>query len=163
MTTAVPALGFMGSCLSRSWYKIDPHRSRYFPLGLPTLGAGDHAVRRVNSVSRFTRFSKLSNRTSPCSKRSIRGIRLHRLWRRSRATDYFNWQHGMPREHRSVTDDRNVLLARSRLLCRVVGPVLARNFRDARHSSNRRHDPNRGPESALVVISEGELSRSFPG
>src|SRR5882762_11117744 len=84
--------------------KIDLHRARYFPLGLPTLGEGDHVVRRVNSVSPFTRSSKLSNRTSPCNKRSIRGIRLHRLWRKSRATDYFSWRNGMPREHRSKTD-----------------------------------------------------------
>ena len=41
--------------------KIDRHRARHFPLGLPTPGAGDHVVRRVNSVSRCTRSSKLSN------------------------------------------------------------------------------------------------------
>jgi len=45
----------------------------------------------VNSVSRCTRSSKLSNLTSPSNKRYIRGIRLHKLWRKSRATDYFNW------------------------------------------------------------------------
>jgi hypothetical protein len=59
--------------------KLTPHRARYFPLGLPTLGVGDPVVPRVNSVSRSTRSSKLSNRKSPCSKRSIRGIRLHKL------------------------------------------------------------------------------------
>src|SRR2546427_5323473 len=32
----------MGNCLSSPGTKIDPHRARYFPLGLPTLGAGDH-------------------------------------------------------------------------------------------------------------------------
>jgi hypothetical protein len=84
--------------------KIYLHRARYFPLGLPTLDARDHVVRRVNSVSRFTRSSRLSNRTSPCSKRSIRGIRLHKLLRKSRATDHFNWRDGVPREHRSKTD-----------------------------------------------------------
>ena len=70
-------------------------------IELVTLGAGDHVVLRVNSVSRFTRSSKLSSRTSPCSKRSIRGIRLHKLLRKSRATDYFNWRNGVPGEHRS--------------------------------------------------------------
>jgi hypothetical protein len=75
-----------------------------FPLGLPTLAAQDHVVRRVNSVSRFTRSSKLSNRTSPFGKRSIRGIRLHTLLRKSHATDFFNWQNGIPRERRSETD-----------------------------------------------------------
>ncbi len=70
-------------------------------IELVTLGAGDHVVLRVNSVSRFTRSSKISNRNSPCSKRSIRGIRLHKLLRKSRATDYFNWRNGVPREHRS--------------------------------------------------------------
>jgi hypothetical protein len=84
--------------------KIDSHRARYFPLGLPTLAAQDHVVRRVSSVSRFTRSSKLSNRTSPSSKRSIRGIRLQKPLRKSHATGYFNWRNGSPREHRSKTD-----------------------------------------------------------
>jgi len=84
--------------------EIDPHRVRYFLLGLPTLGAEDHVVRRVNSVSRFTRSRKLSNRSSPCGKRSIRGIRLHVLWRKSRATDHFNCRNGVPREHCFKTD-----------------------------------------------------------
>jgi hypothetical protein len=113
--------------------KIDPHRARYFPLGLPILGVGDRVVRRVNSVLHFTRSSKLSNRTSPCSKPSIRGIRLHKLWQKSRASDYFNWRNGIPREHRSKTD-RNVLSVRSRLRCRNGGPFLGHNFRIARHS-----------------------------
>src|ERR1700686_1274115 len=76
--------------------KIDSHRARYFPLGLPTLAAPDHVVRRVSSVSRFTRSSKLSNRTSHFSKRSIRGIRLHRLLRKSHAAGYFNWRKWHP-------------------------------------------------------------------
>src|SRR5215469_5178996 len=84
--------------------KIDSHRSRYFPLGLPTLGARDHVVRRVNSVLRFTRSSKLSNRNSRFSKRFIRGIRLQKLLRKTRAPDYINWRHGVPREHRSKVD-----------------------------------------------------------
>jgi len=76
--------------------KIDSHRARYFPLGLPTLGARGHIVRRVNLVSRFTRSSRPSNRTSPSSKRFIRGIRLHRLLQKSRAIDYSNWRNGVP-------------------------------------------------------------------
>jgi Transposase DDE domain len=84
--------------------KIDPHWARYFPLGLPTLGVRDHVVRRVNSVSRFTRSRKLSNRTSPYCKRFIRGMKLHMPWRKSRATDHFNWHNSVPREHRFKTD-----------------------------------------------------------
>ena len=70
---------------------------------LLTLGAKDHVVRRVNSVSHFTRTSKLSNRTSPCSKRSIRGIRLHGLLRknRNRPLQLAKWH---AREHRFKTD-----------------------------------------------------------
>ena len=98
--------------------KISPHRARYFPLGLPTLGAADQVLRPVNSVSRFTRSSKLSNRTSPLKKHCIRGIRLHKLWQRSRASDYSNWRNGMPCEHRSKAD-RNLRPIRSRVLCRV--------------------------------------------
>jgi hypothetical protein len=79
--------------------KIDSHRARYFPLGLPTLGARGHIVRRVNLVSRFTRSSRPSNRTSPSSKRFIRGIRLHRLLQKSRAIDYSNWRNGVPTKH----------------------------------------------------------------
>src|SRR5579871_2553635 len=84
--------------------KIDPHWARYFPLGLPTLGVRDHVVRRVNSVSRFTRSRKLSNRTSPYCKRFIRGMKLHMPWRKSRATDHFNWHNSVPREHHFKTD-----------------------------------------------------------
>jgi len=104
------------------------------PSGYPTLGAGDHVVRRVNSVSRFTRSSKLSNRTSPCSKRSIRGIRLHRLLRKSRATDYSNWRSGMPREHRSMTDLLEHGACQRPTSMPSRAPVLALNFRAARDS-----------------------------
>src|ERR1700747_1353187 len=41
--------------------KIDPHRARYFPLGLPTLGVEDHVVRPVNSVSRFAKSPGINN------------------------------------------------------------------------------------------------------
>jgi hypothetical protein len=102
--TRHPRLALWEIACHASGTEIDSHRARYFPLGLPTLGAGGHVVRRVNSVSRFTRSSRLSNRTSPSSKRSIRGIRLHRLLRKSRAIDYSNWRNGVPREHRSKTD-----------------------------------------------------------
>ncbi len=79
--------------------KTDAHRARYFPLGLHTLGVGDHVVRRVNSVSRFTKSSRQSNHTFPCSKHCIRGIRLHKLLRKGRATDYFNWCNEISREY----------------------------------------------------------------
>jgi hypothetical protein len=84
--------------------KIDQHWARDFPLGLRTLGTWDHVVRHANLVSRFTRSSKLSNHLSHYSKPFIRGIRLRVLWRKSRATDDFNWQNGVPREHRFKTD-----------------------------------------------------------
>ena len=124
--------------------KIDPHRARYFTLGLPILGVGDRVVRRVNSVLHFTRSSKLSNRTSPCSKLSIRGIRLHKLWQKSRASDYFNWRNGIPREHRSKTD-RNVLSVRSRLRCRDGVPVLGHNFRNRPSLGSNRWNGQIGP------------------
>jgi hypothetical protein len=76
-------------------------------------------------------IQELSNRTSPCGKRSIRGIRLHMLWRKSRATDHFNWRNGVPREHCFDTD-RIATAIRSRSQRRVVGPVLANNSRVAR-------------------------------
>ena len=66
--------------------KLLNHARGRFPLRRTTLGAGDHGVRTVNSVSLWTRYGKLSNRTFLCSKRCIRGIRLHRLLRKSRAT-----------------------------------------------------------------------------
>ena len=122
MKAAAPAPGFIGNCLSRFWRKIDPHRARYFPLGIPTRGARDHVARHVNSVSRFTRSSKLSNRTSPCSKRSVRGIRLHKLLRKGRASDYFKWQNGIPAEHRFRTARSEHLPVRGRLLCRAQSP-----------------------------------------
>jgi hypothetical protein len=105
--------------------------ARYFPLGLSPLGARDHVVRRVNSVSRFTRSSKRSNRTSPCSKRSIHGTRLHKLLLKSRATDYFNWRNGMPREI-TPRPTGNVLPFKSDFYAKWWA-FLARNFRVARY------------------------------
>jgi hypothetical protein len=128
--------------------KIDPHRARYFPLWLPTLGATDLVARRVNSISRFTRSSKLSNRASPCSKRSIRGIRLPRLLRKSRATDYFNWRNGIPREHRSKFDRLHVLPVGSRLVCQIVRSAVSSNFRVARHSGIIADTQERSPSVA---------------
>src|SRR5271165_5402518 len=104
MTTQFPRLALWEIACNAPGTKIDSHRARYFPLGLPVLGAGGHVVRRVNSVSRFTRSSRPSNRNSPCSKRSIHGIRLHRLLRKSPANDYLNWRNGVPREDPSKTD-----------------------------------------------------------
>jgi hypothetical protein len=98
---------------------------------LPTLGVGDLVVRRVNSVSRFTRSSKRSNRTSPCSKRSIHGTRLHKLLLKSRATDYFNWRNGMPREI-TPRPTGNVLPFKSDFYAKWWA-FLARNFRVARY------------------------------
>src|SRR5215831_21124684 len=92
MTTAVPRLALWEIACHAPGTKNDTRWARYFPLGLPTLGATDHVVRHVNSVSRFTTSSKPSNRNSPWSKRSIPGIRLHRPLRKSRAADYFNWR-----------------------------------------------------------------------
>jgi hypothetical protein len=66
--------------VNASGTEIDSHRARYFPLGLPTLGAGGHIVRRVNSVSRFTRSSRLSNRTSSFQQTDFRA----EPWPRSR-------------------------------------------------------------------------------
>jgi hypothetical protein len=96
----------------RGSLQIDPHRARYFPLGLLTPGAGDHVVRRVNLVLRFTRSSRLLNRTSPCRKHSIPRIRLQKLLWKTHATDYFNWRNGCLVNIGLKRTDRNVLPVR---------------------------------------------------
>src|SRR5580700_6986130 len=35
-------------------------------------------------------------RRNSVRKRSFRGIRLHKLWRKGRASDYFNWRKSIP-------------------------------------------------------------------
>ena len=69
--------------------KLLNHARVRFPLGRTTLGAGDHGVRSVNSVSRWTRYGKLSNRTFFAANAVSVEFRLHRLLRKTRATDYF--------------------------------------------------------------------------
>jgi hypothetical protein len=79
------------------------------PSGCPISAAGDHI-----GPSREFSFAlhKPSNRGSHCSKRSFRGIRLHELSRKGRATDYFNWENGVPYEHRRFRPSRPELLPR---------------------------------------------------
>ena len=71
--------------------EIDSHRARYFPLGLgPTLGAKDHVVRRVNSVSHFTRSSKLSNRHLSLQQTLYSWNDIAQALAEGPASDYFN-------------------------------------------------------------------------
>jgi hypothetical protein len=120
--------------LTNAAAKLVNHARGRFPLGRTTLGAGDHGVCAVNSVSRWTRYGRLSNRTFLCSKRFIRGIRLHRLLRKSRASDYFNWRNGTPSNHRSKTDRSEHAACQKRIAMPSRGRILERNVRVAGYS-----------------------------
>jgi hypothetical protein len=47
------------------------------------------------------------------------------LWRKSRATDHFNWQNGVPREHRFKTDRSE------RAACQKPTPMPSRGARSS--------------------------------
>jgi hypothetical protein len=74
--------------------KIDPRRTRYFPLRLSILGEADRLVRRGNSLSPFTRYKKLSNPKSRFRKRFTHEIRSRLLCQNGPGSDAFKWKSG---------------------------------------------------------------------
>src|SRR5260370_7329851 len=95
MTIAVPALGLWEIARRAAHTEGNPHRARYFPLGLPSLDQ-DYLVRGVNSVLPSIRSSTRSNRIFPCRKPSVRGVRLREPSPKSPAAGYFQIVNRMP-------------------------------------------------------------------
>jgi hypothetical protein len=65
-------------------------------------------VRRMNSVSHFTRYSKLSTASLLAANALLVESDCIKLWRKSRASDYFNWRNSIPCEHRFKADRNEV-------------------------------------------------------
>jgi hypothetical protein len=96
---------------------------------------GDHVVRHVNSVSRFTRSRKLSNRTLPAANAPFAESDCTCSGGKVAQPTTSIVEMACLVNIASRPTDRNALPARSRLQCRVVGPVLASNFRVARDTT----------------------------